>query len=168
MDGPKEGEVLHLMLAIFVQSGVLEGTRVFEYAGISSGIPIGELARRYPNSTISATTIFVSPKDLHDHITQIHPYDPGNPVMGLRIYFESPGIGSLAQRHPPCAVIERSVVRKYGKPASVGEGFEEAAQYRTSRWQIGREHVDLSCVRFDKRSRYFAIGLFVVRMVPKA
>ena len=122
----------------------------FEFAGLSRATTVQDVAKRYPNSTVSGYYVYVSPKDTHDHIYGIALSGPTSNNR-LRISFESPD-----RKYPPCKDVERTIVLKYGAPASVREFREEAAQNRYLVWKLELETIQLQCFRFGKNAGYSA------------
>jgi hypothetical protein len=127
----------------------------FEFAGLSRATTLREVAKRYPNSTVSGHYVHVSPKDAHDHVSGIELFGPGLSSR-LRINFEGPD-----RRHPPCEAIERSVVSRHGPASEVREFREEAAENRYLTWQLELDTVRLQCFKSAGDGRYSAEAIAV-------
>src|SRR5919108_1209811 len=146
------GALLIIGLLAASRSGLANS---FEFAGLSRATTVQDVAKRYPNSMVSGSYVYVSPKDTHDHIFGIELFGP-NLSYRLRINFESPD-----RKYPLCEVIERSIVLRHGPPSEIREFREEAAQNRYLAWKLDLETVQLQCFRFDGNARYFAEAIAV-------
>ena len=133
----------------------------FEFAGVSRATTLQDVARRYPNSTVSGSYVYVSPKDTHDHIFGIELFGP-NLSNRLRINFES-----LNREYPLCEFIERLIVSRHGPASQIREFHEEAAQNRYLLWNLQLETIQLQCFRFDRNAKYFAEAITVHPTEPK-
>ena len=152
------GALLIIGLLAASRSGLANS---FEFAGLSRATTVQDVAKRYPNSMVSGSYVYVSPKDTHDHIFGIELFGP-NLSYRLRINFESPD-----RKYPFCEGIERAIVSRHGPPSEIREFREEAAQNRYLGWKLELETVQLQCFRFDGNARYFAEAIAVHARDPK-
>jgi hypothetical protein len=143
-----------LVIGLLTASGSVSA-EWFEFAGLSRATTLQDVAKRYPNSTVTGSHVYVSPKDTHDHIFGIELFSP-KPSSSLRIDFESPD-----RKYPLCEVIERSIVSRHGPPSEVREFHEEAAKNRYLVWKLELETVQLQCFKFDETAGYFAEAIVV-------
>ena len=148
------------LLGLLAASGSVL-TNQFEFAGLSRAITLQHVAKRYPNSTVSGSYVYVSPKDTHNHIFGIELFGP-NLSNRLRINFESPD-----KKYPPCELIERSIVSSHGPVSEIREFHEEAAQNRYLVWKLQLETVQLQCFRLDRNAKYFAEAITVHPTAPQ-
>jgi len=139
--------------------GVLANS--FEFGGLNRATTLQDVAKRYPNSTISGAYVHVSSMDTHDHIFGIELFGP-NLSNRLRINFGSPD-----HKYPPCEVVESSIVTKHGPPSEVREFREEATQNRYLAWQLELETVHLQCFRSSGNGKYSAEAIAVYPKKPK-
>ncbi len=134
----------------------------FEFAGLSRATTPQDVARRYPNSTVSSGYVRVSPKDTHDHIFGIELFGPKRGSR-LRINFESPD-----RKFPLCGTVEKSIVLTHGPPAEIREFREEAMQNRYMVWKLDLETVQLQCFRFGDQVNYMAEAIAVHPMETRS
>lgn len=127
----------------------------FEFAGLSRATTAQNIAKRYPNSTVSGGYVSVSPKDTHDHIFGIELFGPQLSYR-LRISFESPD-----RKYPSCEAVEKSILLTHGKPTQIREFNEEASRNRYLIWELELEAVQLQCFMVDKNAGYFAEAIVV-------
>lgn len=127
----------------------------FEYAGLSRATTAQDVARHYPNSTLSGNYVTVSPKDVRDHIYGIELFGKQLSYR-LRISFGSP-----ERRYPLCNSIVTTITTKYGKPADDSEFYEEAMLSRTIVWQLEHETVQLQCFKPNSNAHFNAEAITV-------
>ena len=127
----------------------------FEFAGLSRATTPQDVARRYPNSTVSGSYVHVSPKDTHDHIFGVELFGP-KLSNRLRINFESPD-----RKFPFCETIEKVIVLRHGPPAETRVFSEEAMQNRYMVWNLELETVQLQCFKSGNSGNYFAEAIAV-------
>jgi len=132
----------------------------FEFAGLSRATTLQDVAKRYPNSTVSDSYVRVSPEDSHDHIFGIELSGPIS--RRLRISFGSPD-----HKHPPCETAERRVAAKHGPASEVREFNEEAMRNRYLVWKLKLETVQLQCFRSEGNAGYSAEAIAVYPTEPK-
>ena len=149
-----------LLIGLLMASGSIVGNS-FEFAGLSRATTLQDVAKRYPNSTVSGSYVYVSPKDTHDHIFGIELFGPKLSYR-LRINFESPD-----RKYPLCEAIERSIALRHGPPAEIREFREEAAQNRYLIWKLELEIVQLQCFRLGNNVGAYAEAIAVHPAEPK-
>lgn len=128
----------------------------FEYAGLSRATTLQDIAKRYPNSTVSGGYVTVSPRDTHDHIFGIELFGPQLSYR-LRINFGSPD-----QKYPLCDLPESTITSKYGQPSESLEFYEEATPSRRLIWQLESDTVELQCFKDSRNDKYSAEAITVV------
>jgi len=149
-----------LIIGLLTASGsVLSDS--FEFAGLSRATTLQDVAKRYPNSMVSGSYVYVSPKDTHDHIFGIELFGLDFSYR-LRISFGSPD-----RKYPLCEVIEKSIALRHGPRSEIWEFHEEAAQNRYLVWKLRHETAQLQCFRFGGDARYFAAAIAVHPTEPK-
>ncbi len=127
----------------------------FEFGGLSRATTLQDVTKRYPNSMVSGSYVYVSPKDAHDHIFGIELF--GSKLSDrLRINFESPD-----RKYPLCEAIEKTIVLRHGPPAEIREFHEEAVQNRYLVWNLELEIVQLQCFRLKEKASYSAEAIAV-------
>ena len=149
-----------LLIGLLMASGSVLANS-FEFAGLKRATTLQDVAKRYPNSTVSGSYVYVSPKDTHDHIFGIELFGPKLSYR-LRINFESPD-----RKYPLCEAIERSIALRHGPPAKIREFREEAAQNRYLIWKLELEIVQLQCFRFGNNVAAYAEAVAVHPTEPK-
>ena len=133
----------------------------FEFAGVSRATTLQDVARRYPNSTVSGSYVYVSPKDTHDHIFGIELFGP-NLSNRLRINFESPN-----REYPLCEFIER--LCRPGTALRRRSGSSMRRRRRIGIWfgSCNWKPFNCSVFRFDRNAKYFAEAITVHPTEPK-
>lgn len=149
-----------LTIALLAMAGSVWASS-FEFAGLSRATTPEDVAKRYPNSTVSSAYVQVSPKDTHDHIFGIELF--GLKLSNrLRINFESP-----ERKFPLCQTIEKSIVLRHGPPAEIREFNEEAMRNLYLAWKLELETVHLQCFKSGGHESYFAEAIAVYPTEPK-
>ncbi len=126
--------------------------------------------QKYPNSTVDATTVWVSKVDAHDQVRYVRRWTNAGKDE-LNILFEVP-YQELAKkptsfeeehyaRNPLCVPILKRLTNIYGKPAKTRSWVEERLSHRASTWTKGRAEMSLDCYRVDGKGNQLAAEITI-------
>ncbi len=142
----------------------------FEYAGLRLDTDPSTFRQKYPNSTVDATTVWVSKVDAHDQVRYIRRWTNAGKDE-LNILFEVP-YQELAKkptsfeeehyaRNPLCVPILKRLTKVYGKPARTRSWVEERLSHRASTWTKGHAEMSLDCYKVDGKGNQLAAEITI-------
>jgi len=135
-------------VAIFICAPLYANEPYFRYAGITLETSMDEIKDRYPNSKFSRTTIYVDPRDSHDHIYQITISDNENNPH-VRLFFQrkdmAPDGVNYSLVFPRCRPVFNEIYRNYGGPHIIQRHYAAATKMFYRIWRVGDERLQLFC-----------------------
>ncbi len=139
--------LLGVVLAAIARADAREA--VYSYAGIRVSDQIAEVSRRYPNSRRTAGTIYVSEKDVRDHVYGILISSHGH-FTRVRLTFERKlraADGTRRMVFPTCNSVYQRFAREHGPQTSSQKYYEAMTETHKRIWSAGRETATLLCFK---------------------
>ena len=109
--------------------------------------------KRYPNSSIVGSHVYVADRDSRDHIFGIDLPQSDGSCRRMRLFFERRG---RTPSYPACDGIAANVTKRYGERTSVQEFTEERSWNRRLIWKREGEQLELTCFRMGQEPLYAA------------
>ena len=146
----------------------------FKYFGFD--LALSDIKIAFPSSHVHGDYVYVSPRDSRGHVYAAHLRDDPKQTS-LYLGFEKSDQLLPKQRltqsqrrqaqYPTCQSVLTGLVKSYGAPTHIDQGWEEAMWNRERTWAHGDETMLLTCYRVNGKGTEFASSLRFTRTLAK-